>query len=209
MLFLDELPEFHRDALESLRQPLEDGRVTVARARRSAVFPARVMLVAAMNPCPCGYLTDARHPCRCSPAKVQQYLGKISGPLLDRIDLHVEVPPVPLSTLDAAPDGDSSAAIKARVLEARARQRARLAPLGLATNAQLRHRHLRKYARLSEPAVALLHAAMEQLGVSARAHDKLIKISRTIADLAGAEEVEPAHVAEAIQYRSADRQLRV
>ena len=157
--------------------------------------------------CPCGHLTDARHPCRCSLPRVQHYLGKLSGPLLDRIDLHVEVPPVPLSLLDAAPDGESSAVIKARILEARARQRQRLSPLGIATNAQLRHRHLRKYAALSEPATALLHAAMDQLGVSARAHDKLIKISRTIADLAGVEAVGPEHVAEAVQYRSADRRF--
>ena len=210
VLFLDELPEFHRDVLESLRQPLEDGTVCVARAKRAVTFPARFMLVAAMNPCPCGYLTDPHHACRCTPPKVQQYLAKISGPLLDRIDLHIEVPAVPFQTLtQAQADGEPSRAIKQRVLAARRRQRKRLKPSGLFANSQMRQREIRKLCVLSDAAKDLLKTAMEELHFSARAYDKILKVARTIADLAASEAILPDHIAEAIQYRSLDRQLWV
>ncbi len=207
VLFLDELPEFHRDVLESLRQPLEDRIVTIARVRRATTFPANVMLVAAMNPCPCGYLTDTQRRCRCTAARIEQYLGKISGPLLDRIDLHIEVPAVPVSALTRAADGEPSASIKQRVVAARARQSARLQPLGIATNAQLRHRHLQTACRMTDDAGRLLKQAIEELSLSARAYDKILKIARTIADLAARDELIADDVAEAIQYRSLDRRL--
>ena len=207
VLFLDELAEFPRDVLEALRQPLEAGSVHVARARRSVRFPARFQLVAAMNPCPCGYLTDPRRRCRCSTTEVSRYLGKLSGPLLDRIDLHIEVPPVPIETLGAVPDAESSGAIKARIMRARRRQRHRLRHLRRTCNVQLRHRELRAVCPMSEAASALLHSALQELALSARAYDKILKIARTIADLAEQDVIEPEHLAEAIQYRSLDRNL--
>ena len=207
VLFLDELPEFHRDVLESLRQPLKEGLVRVARAKRSVTFPARFLLVAAMNPCPCGYLTDPRRRCRCPSTKVATYLAKISGPLLDRIDLHIEVPAVPLETLTHASLSESSAQLKVRVLRARRRQRGRLKSLGITCNAQLRHRDLRKVCPLADEAANLLKRAMQDLYLSARSYDKVLKISRTIADLGKSDEILPEHIAEAIQYRSLDRQL--
>jgi len=209
VLFLDELPEFHRDVLESLRQPIEEGVVSIARARRSLIFPARFMLVAAMNPCPCGYLTDPGRRCRCSSTKVASYLAKISGPLLDRIDLHIDVPAVPFEALTHAADGESSAAIKSRILRAQRRQRKRLKPLRCSSNAQLRHRDLRAACPLTDAAAALLKSAMHELCLSARSYDKILKISRTIADLADHDAIQPEHLAEAIQYRSLDRQLWV
>ncbi len=209
MLFLDELPEFHRDVLESLRQPLEDGSVTIARVKRSLRFPARFMLVAAMNPCPCGYLTDTNHRCRCSPNKIFTYLSKISGPLLDRIDVHIDVPAVPFETLTHPNDPESSAQIKARILRAHERQHTRLKPLGLFYNAHLRHRELRRVCPMTPDAAILLKTSMQELQLSARSYDKILKISRTISDLAESDIIRPDHIAEAIQYRSLDRQLWV
>ena len=208
VLFLDELPEFHRDVLESLRQPLEDGCVRVARAKRSVVFPSRFMLVAAMNPCQCGYFGDSRHRCRCTQAKVAAYLAKISGPLLDRIDLHIDVPAVPFQALTQhGPDGESSASIKRRVVKARATQRRRLKPCGLFANSQMRHREIQKLCVMTDEAKRLLKSAMEALALSARAYDKILKVARTIADLTAEPTIQMDHLAEAIQYRSLDRQL--
>ncbi len=206
VLFLDELPEFHRDVLESLRQPLEAGTGHIARAKRSLTFPARFMLVAAMNPCPCGYLTDPARRCRCTSPKIQSYLAKISGPMLDRIDLHIEVPAVPFETLTQMGSAESSAQIKARILRAKRRQRRRLKPLRLFCNAQLRHRDLRTVCPMTEAASTLFKSAMQELCLSARSYDKVLKISRTIADLADSDSLLPEHIAEAIQYRSLDRQ---
>jgi len=206
VLFLDELPEFHRDAVESLRQPLEDGVVRIARAKRSLTFPARFMLVAATNPCPCGYFTDPRGRCHCPSTRVAAYLAKLSGPLLDRIDVHVDVPAVPFDVMTRAPEGESSAQIRARVQRAIAfrRKRGQAHP-----NAQLRTKDLKTFCELAPPALALLKSAMQELHLSARSYTKILKISRTIADLAESEEILPDHIAEAIQYRSLDRQLWV
>ncbi len=207
VLFLDELPEFRRDVLESLRQPLEEGVVRIARAKRSLSFPAQFMLVAAMNPCPCGYLSDSSRRCRCTPSKVASYLAKISGPLLDRIDLHIDVPAVPSEALARHEDSEPSTQMRTRILWARRRQRERLKPLGRFCNAHLRHRDLATTCPMTAEAASLLHAAIRELTLSARSYDKILKISRTIADLSDAELIQPAHIAEAIQYRSLDRQL--
>jgi magnesium chelatase family protein len=204
VLFLDELPEFHRDVLESLRQPLEQGAVTVARARRTLVFPASCLLVAAMNPCNCGYLTDPNRRCRCSSTQVQRYLAKVSGPLLDRIDLHIDVPAVPFDVLTHAPNGETSDQIRARVIKAQAWRRKRGQQH---SNAQLRSKELKEYCQMSAEALNLLKAAMRELTLSARSYTKILKISRTIADLAASDQILPEHIAEAIQYRSLDRQL--
>ncbi len=200
VLFLDEFPEFPRNVLELLRQPLEDGAVRLARAYMTLEFPARFMLVAAMNPCPCGYHGDTRRECRCTAAMIQRYLAKISGPLMDRIDLHVEVPAVAFQELRGAEMGASSAEIRARVAAARARQTAR----GF-YNSQLPPRLLREVCRLDEAGERTLELAMRRLGFSARAHDRILKVARTIADLAGEETVSAKHLAEAVQYRSLDR----
>ncbi|MCA9403643.1 MAG: YifB family Mg chelatase-like AAA ATPase [Candidatus Omnitrophica bacterium] len=205
VLFLDELPEFQRNALEALRQPMEDHCVTIARANQTLRFPARFILLAAMNPCPCGYLTHPRKACQCRGAQVQRYLTRISGPLLDRIDIHLEIPPVPQEVLASGGNEETSARIKDRTLAARARQSVRFAETSTTTNAQMDDVQLRKHCRLDNAGAALLGEALEQLNLSARAHDKILRLSRTIADLAGAKSIGCEHLAEAIQFRSLDR----
>ena len=209
VLFLDELPEFDRPVLEVLRQPLEEGEVTIARARATVRYPARFMLIASMNPCPCGHAGDPTRACVCAPGQVQRYLAKVSGPLLDRIDLHVEVTPVPFEDLRRRQDAEPSAAVRSRVVRARERQAARFASdpgsVGRYCNSQLTPPEVRRWCRLDDAGQGLLKSALTRLGLSARAHDRILKVARTIADLAGAEAVEAAHVAEAIQYRSLDR----
>ncbi|MCW5892767.1 MAG: YifB family Mg chelatase-like AAA ATPase [bacterium] len=202
VLFLDELPEFRRNALEPLRQPLEERTITVSRGAGAVRFPADVVLVAAMNPCPCGWLGDAADRCRCAPPQIARYRTQVSGPLLDRIDLHVEVPRVSVALLgDAEVRGEPSAAVRARVERARTRQRAR----GPALNAQLPARELRRVATLDARGRQLLEAASERLGLSARAWTRIVRMARTIADLAGDARITTGHLAEAIQYRSLDR----
>jgi magnesium chelatase family protein len=207
VLFLDELPEFHRRSLEVLRQPLEDGKVTISRALASTTFPASFVLVAAMNPCPCGFLGDARHSCKCTPPQIERYMGRISGPLLDRIDLHIEVPAVPFQELSAAADGTSSAAMREQVNRARRVQRERFGPDSHRLNSRLTSRQLRKYCVLDEAGKGVLQTAMDNLGLSARAHDRILRMARTIADLDGRANLEVGHLVEAIGYRSLDRKL--
>lgn len=208
VLFLDELPEFARRSLETLRQPLESGRVTISRASGTMDFPCSFMLIAAMNPCPCGYLGDPVHRCRCSPADVARYRKKISGPLLDRFDILIEVPPVDPASLLSKPDGESSAAIRARVVAARERQRQRYAGTTVSCNARLSSKLLRKYCPLTPSQQQMLLDAVAQLGLSARAFDRILRVTRTIADLAGCEQPTDAHLFEAIQFRQFECQLR-
>lgn len=206
ILFLDELPEFKRQVLEVLRQPLEEGHITIARARTTVAYPARFMLVASMNPCPCGHLNDPHRACVCAPPQVQRYLSRVSGPLMDRIDLHVEVAPVPFDELSRRQEGEPSAAVRARVIAARARQRARLRGVGgIFCNAQMPTRLVRQHCVLDAAGQALMKMAIQRLGLSARAYDRILKVARTVADLAGEAEIRPEHVSEAIQYRSLDR----
>ncbi len=205
VLFLDELPEFRRNALESLRQPLEDGEVVVARAQATLCYPARFMLVASMNPCPCGYHGHPRQACECHPIAVRTYRNRISGPLLDRFDLHVGVDPVDPAALHFAPPGEASSVIRDRVLQARARQRTRLEDTGLACNAHMRSREIAAHCALDDTSRRLLMTAMERLALSARAHDRILKVARTIADLADSPRITTGHIAEAIQYRQLDR----
>ena len=201
VLFLDEMPEFDRRVLEVLRQPLEDGYVTIARASRTAVFPARFVLVAAMNPCPCGFLGDPVRMCRCTPADVQRYRNRISGPLRDRIDLIVDVPSLPAAHLTNPPDAEPSAAICTRVVQARARQTRRFAHGRLRVNAEMHGRAAWRHARPDADGAHILEAAIQRLNLSARGYDRVLKVARTIADLAAVEEVRGADVAEALQYR--------
>ena len=206
VLFLDELPEFHRHVLEVLRQPLEDGVVTLSRAAARLTFPARFTLVAAMNPCPCGYLGSTR-PCHCGPPLIERYRARISGPLLDRIDMHLRVPALPYSDLASESPAESSAAIRTRVDSARSLQRARFrSHRALHANAHMSSREVRRHCRQTPEIAELLRSAVDRLGLSARAWHRVLKVARTIADLAAAEQIEPSHVREAIQYRSVDRQ---
>ena len=209
VLFLDELPEFRKNVLEVLRQPMEDGLVTIARAAMSLSYPARFMLAAAMNPCPCGYFGDPHHTCSCAPQVVHRYLARVSGPLLDRIDIHLEVPAVKYQALAEQGAGEPSEAIRERVDRARGLQRERFANRpGIYANAHMAPRDLRAHCRISEGADALLRTAITRLGLSARAYHRMLKIARTIADLDGKKGLEPAHVSEAIQYRTLDRRAQ-
>jgi magnesium chelatase family protein len=205
VLFLDELPEFNRRTLEVLRQPLEDGTVTISRAMGSVTFPANLMLVAALNPCPCGYRGDPRRKCNCSPMQIEKYVGRISGPLLDRIDIHVEVPAVPFRELSNKQPGTSSSTMREHVQRARIAQRARFADQPLRLNGRMQPRQIRDFCRLDAEAETLLKNAMEEMGLSARAHDKILRVSRTIADLEGSENIQAMHLSEAINYRTLDR----
>jgi magnesium chelatase family protein len=220
LLFLDELPEFPRNVLEVLRQPLEDGHVTIARASMSLSFPARFMLAAAMNPCPCGYFNDKSRDCTCTPPMIQRYVSKVSGPLLDRIDIHIEVPAVQYKELRAGASAEGSAEIRDRVLAARERQYVRFTQPGaeertkatgksasqaVYANAQMTTQQIRVHCELSSDAERILERAMQQQGLSARAHDRILKVARTIADLEGAQDIAVKHIAEAIQYRTLDR----
>ena len=206
VLFLDELPEFRRNVLEVLRQPLEAGSVTIARATATLSFPARVLLVAAMNPCPCGFHGDAARQCRCNPNQIQNYLAKVSGPLLDRIDLHVEVPAVAYKELSSERTGEPSSAVRERVQAAREIQETRFRNADIHCNAHMSSRQMRHTCKVGNAANELLRVAITQLGLSARAYDRILKVGRTIADLAACETVEAEHISEAIQYRSLDRQ---
>ncbi len=207
VLFLDELPEFKRSALEVLRQPLEDGHVTISRSAGKITLPCHFMLVAAMNPCPCGYLGDPKHECRCSPSQIQRYRNRISGPLLDRIDIHIEAPALALSELRTDKPAECSLAIRARVETARTRQRARFVSSVTNSNARMTPAQLKRHCSLDSTLGDLLQQAMEQLSLSARAYDRIRKVARTIADLAGAERIAAPHLLEAIQYRSLDRNV--
>ncbi len=205
VLFLDELPEFHRDVLEALREPLEEGRVVISRASGTMTFPANVMLVAAMNPCPCGFYGDPKRECRCSPSMITKYRNKISGPLLDRIDIHVEVPAVKYKEMAGEGTGETSAKIRPRVEAARFIQRKRFQK----TNSRMSPKEIKEFCKLDEESQQLLKMAMTELNLSARAYDRILKVSRTVADLDLSENIQSQHISEAIQYRTLDRQLWV
>jgi len=206
VLFLDELPEFRKNVLEVLRQPMEDGRVTISRAAFSVTYPATFMLVAAMNPCPCGYFSSPTHECSCTVPQIQRYRSRISGPLLDRIDIHVEVPAVKYRELSGAGTGEPSQKIRSRAKRAREVQQERFrGRKGIYCNAHMGSKDIRRYCSINEEGNALLNTAINRLGLSARAYDRILKVSRTIADLEGAEDIRPEFLSEAIQYRSLDR----
>lgn len=207
VLFLDELPEFGRSVLEVMRQPLEDKRITVSRAKYSVEYPANFTLVASMNPCPCGYYNHPSKECTCAPGTVHRYMNRISGPLMDRIDLHIEVTPVSIQEMASAESGETSASIRERVIRARKVQEERFRSIeGVHTNAMMNAKMLREYCRLDAASAQLLERAMERLNLSARAYDRILKVARTIADLASEEQISAAHIAEAINYRSLDRE---
>ena len=208
MLFLDELPEFRKHVLEVMRQPLEDGQVTISRSLQTLTYPASVMLVAAMNPCKCGYFgADHVRRCTCALQHVRDYRARISGPLMDRIDLHIEVQSVPYDQLRAQRRGESSARVRARVVKARTIQRARFLDTPTHCNARMTPTQLRAFCELDERGHALLKRVVDTMGMSARAYDRILKVARTIADLDASDSITPRHLAEAIQYRSLDRQL--
>ncbi len=205
LLFLDELPEFPRNVLEVLRQPLEEGQVTIARSAMTLSFPASFMLAAAMNPCPCGFFADPSRECRCTPAIIARYMAKISGPLLDRIDIHIDVPAVKYAELRGGEAVEKSAQIRQRVERARAAQQARFRGTSLFANAQMNTKQVRRYCAIAESGERLLENAITRMGLSARAHDRILKVARTVADLEGSESIETKHLAEAVHYRSLDR----
>jgi magnesium chelatase family protein len=207
VLFLDELPEFGRTVLEVLRQPLEDGQVSISRAAGTLTYPARCVLAAAMNPCPCGHLGDTRKACVCNEMQIAHYMARLSGPLLDRIDLHIEVPALPYDELSGSAKAETSESIRTRVNQARDRQLKRLKAFGSPAycNAQMGPREMRAHCALDEAGHATLRLAVERLGLSARAHDRILKVARTVADLEGAESITITHLSEAIQYRGLDR----
>lgn len=207
VLFLDELPEFARNVLEVMRQPLEDGQVTISRAVASVTFPCKFMLVAAMNPCPCGYHGDPKKRCDCTAPQIQRYRSRVSGPLLDRIDIQIDVPPVRYEELSSLQPGESSAAIRARVVRARKIQQERFAENPrVHCNAAMGSKEIQTWCRLDAECHQMMRMAMNEMNLSARAHDRVLKVSRTLADLEETESIQPNHLAEAIQYRSLDRQ---
>lgn len=209
VLFLDELPEFHKDTLEVLRQPLEDSKITISRVASTLTYPCNIMLITAMNPCRCGFLNDPYHECTCTPRQVQQYLSKISGPLLDRMDIHIEVNPIKYDDLqDKSPEATPSAEIKKKVCAAREIQRKRFENDGIFTNSQMSSSHIEKYCALGEVEHKLLQSAFEKLGLSARAYNRILKVARTIADLDQSAEINKKHLSEAIQYRSMDNKIK-
>ncbi len=205
VLFLDEFPEFHRDVIEALRSPLEEGSILISRARQNLEFPARFLLVCAMNPCPCGYLTSRKQACRCSIIQIQKYLNKISGPIFDRIDIHLEIPQIEYKDLAGTETSESSSEIRKRIMGARKIQLARFSEFRFSVNAEMNPREIKKFCKLSKQSESLLERAMKELEFSARGYHKIIKLGRTIADLAGSETIEPEFIAEALQYRSLDR----
>ena len=207
VLFLDELPEFKRNVLEVLRQPLEEGSITISRVANRLTYPAKFMLVAAMNPCPCGYFTDPKRECHCSPFQIQTYLSKISGPLLDRIDIHLEVPRLKVENLTDKRRGQFSEQIRKRVDSARELQRSRYGNDGIYFNSRLESKELEKYCVIDKDGEELLKLAILELGISARAYDKILKVARTVSDLAGSDVIKAEHIAEAIGYRSLDRNI--